>query len=253
MTRQQDTNSQDSKKTRARQVMQVGADAMIKDGTPVEEQREMPGRGGVEFGAEDLERALGDAMRASSAFARAAPDAAAEAPEDGGADEQEDGGAPAPGDAKTELETLREERDMYLDLARRERADFDNYRKRMQRETAERKRASLADFLKDFFGPLDDMDRVLRESAKNHSFDALVQGVRIMEENFWRALAKAGVRRIDAMGKPFDPNLHEAMAAMPSAEVPPNTVIEVYDNGYKLDEFILRPAKVIVSRAPDAE
>ena len=153
---------------------------------------------------------------------------------------------------RSELEKLRAERDSYLDLARRERADFDNYRKRIQREMAEMKRQSLAGFLKEFFGPLDDMDRVLQESVKDQSFESLVGGVRIMEENFWRVLAKVGVRKIDAKGKPFDPAMHEAMTAVPSSDVAPNTVIEVFENGYKLDDFVLRPARVIVSRAPDA-
>ena len=157
------------------------------------------------------------------------------------------GAQPEPG-----LEEIRAERDSYLDMARRERADFDNYRKRVERDMKQIKRESLAGFLKEFFGPLDDLDRVLAESAKNHSFESLVQGVRIMEENFWRALAKAGVKKIDAKGKPFDPSLHEAMAAVPSADVPPNTVLEVFESGYKLDDFILRPARVVVSRAPDA-
>jgi Molecular chaperone GrpE (heat shock protein) len=150
---------------------------------------------------------------------------------------------------KARLEALEAERDSYLDMARRERADFDNYRKRIERDMASMKRESLANFLKEFFRPLDDMDRVLVESQKNHSFESLIQGVRIMEENFWRAFAKAGVKRIDANGKQFDPNLHEAMAAVPTDEVPPNTIIEVYENGYKLDDYVLRPARVVVSKA----
>lgn len=155
--------------------------------------------------------------------------------------------APAPG-----IEELKAERDSYLDLARRERADFDNYRKRVERDMKQIKRESLASFLKEFFGPLDDMERVLTESAKDHSYESLAQGVRLMQDNFWRALTKAGVKKIDAKGKPFDPAMHEAMAAIPSDDAPPNTVLEVYDNGYMLDEFILRPARVVVSRAPDA-
>ena len=150
-----------------------------------------------------------------------------------------------------EIEQLRAERDSYLEMARRERADFDNYRKRVERDMKDLKRESLAAFLKEFFGPLDDMDRVLAESAKDQSVDDLATGVKLMQENFWRVLAKTGVKKIDAKGKPFDPALHEAMAAVPSADVPPNTVLEVYENGYKLDDFILRPARVIVSKAPD--
>ncbi len=161
-------------------------------------------------------------------------------------------GGGAPRDAAEDIDAIRAERDSYLELARRERADFDNYRKRMERDMAQIKRESLARFLREFFTPLDDMDRVLQESVKNHSFESLVTGVRIMEENFWRVLAKIGVRKMDAMGKPFDPALHEAMAMVPSADAPPGTVLEVYEAGYKLDDFILRPARVVVSRAPDA-
>ncbi len=188
----------------------------------------------------------------SAAFAGAVrdePAPEAKQPDTGARPDSADGEGLAGGEES--LEQVRAERDAYLDLARRERADFDNYRKRVEREMKAIKRESLADFLKEFFGPLDDMDRVLQESVKNHSFESLVTGVRIMEENFWRVLAKVGVRKIDAKGKTFDPNLHEAMMAVPSADVPPGTVVEVYDNGYKLDEFVLRPARVVVSRAPD--
>ncbi len=181
------------------------------------------------------------------------------APGSGPANGTGGGGAAGPGPEKLDaagearLNELRAERDDYLELARRERADFDNYRKRVEREMKDLKKASLAGFLKEFFGPLDDMDRVLAESSKSQSFEALATGVRIMEENFWRVLAKAGVRKIDAKGKPFDPNIHEAMTAVPSADAPPNTVLEVFENGYKLDDFVLRPARVVVSRAPDNE
>lgn len=187
--------------------------------------------------------------------AKAKQDAELPVPEDFETAKESSGnadGAALNGGGSDELDALREERDTYLDLARRERADFDNYRKRMQRELQNMKREALANFLKDFFGPLDDLDRVLQESVKNQSYESLLQGVRIMEENFWRTLAKAGVRKIDAKGKQFDPALHEAMAAVPSTDVPPNTVLEVYDSGYKLDDHILRPARVVVSRTPDA-
>jgi molecular chaperone GrpE len=224
------------------EVMRVGADAMIEDPAPAEKKKQKKDRP-VEESMENI-----PAPEAENSTETGAENTAENVPA-----ENAETAAPETAEPKSELETVREERDSYLDLARRERADFDNYRKRMQREMAEMKRASLAAFLKEFFGPLDDMDRVLQESAKNQSFDALVQGVRIMEENFWRALAKAGVKRIDAKGKQFDPAMHEAMAAVPMPDVAPNTVIEVYDNGYKLDDFILRPARVVVSRAPDAQ
>ncbi|MDR3077366.1 MAG: nucleotide exchange factor GrpE, partial [Planctomycetota bacterium] len=130
-----------------------------------------------------------------------------------------------------ELQAVMAERDGYLDLARRERADFDNYRKRIEREMGQIKRESLAAFLRELIVPLDDMDRVLAESAKSESFESLQTGVRLMQENFWRTLAKTGVRRIEAKGKPFDPAQHEALTALPSADAAPNTVLEVYECG----------------------
>lgn len=210
---------------RADNVMHVGADAIIED-TAATQQQEM----------------------LQEAEAIPVPDD--EPPADPGQGEkpqQQD----LPAAFATELEKLREERDTYLEMARRERADFDNYRKRVEREKQQIMKDSLAGFLKEFFTPLDDMDRVLNQSSKDQSFESLLEGVRLMEENFWRVFAKVGVRRIDALGKPFDPVQHEAMAAVPAPGVEPNTVLEVFQNGYKIDDHILRPARVIVSRAAE--
>ena len=149
-----------------------------------------------------------------------------------------------------DLEKVIKERDEYLHMARRERAELDNYRKRVQREMKNMKRESLGNFLKDFFSPLNDLDRVLAESEKQHSYDSLRDGVKILKDNLWRVLAKAGVEIIEAKGKPFDPNLHEAMTTIPSPDHEPGTVIDVFENGYKLDDFVLTPARVIVSAKP---
>jgi molecular chaperone GrpE len=154
-------------------------------------------------------------------------------------------------DGTADIAALRAQRDEYLELAKRERADFDNYRKRIEREMGQIKRESLAGFLKNFFDPLADLDRALAESDRTKSFEALLTGVRMMRDNFRQTLEKAGVRKIEAEGKPFDPALHEAVTMIPSADKPPNTVVEVFDNGYVMDDFVLHPAKVAVSRSPD--
>jgi molecular chaperone GrpE len=150
--------------------------------------------------------------------------------------------------AREELEKLRIERDEYLELARRERAEFDNYRKRAARDLKNLKRESLASFLKEFFGPLDDIDRVLAESEKKHSYETLIEGVKILSGNLRKVLEKAGVRQMEAKGEKFNPEFHEAMAAVPAPGTPANTVLEVYENGYVLDDFVLKPARVVVSR-----
>ena len=162
---------------------------------------------------------------------------------------------PAPTDEERgeRLRRAEAERDEYLELARRERAEFDNYRKRVERDRQHAKRESLAGFLKDFFGPLDDLDRAIVKSQEEQSPEILVEGMRLTRDNLWKALAAAGVRKINAMGKPFDPQFHEAMATVPAADVPAGTVVEILDNGYKLDDFVLRAARVVVAAEPAAE
>ncbi|MDR3211047.1 MAG: nucleotide exchange factor GrpE [Planctomycetota bacterium] len=145
---------------------------------------------------------------------------------------------------------LRQERDEYLDLARRERAELDNYRKRVIRDMANLKRDSLTEFLRKLFVPIDDLARIKTEAGKSQSYEALYEGVSILEENLWKVLESSGITKIEAKGKPFNPEFHEAMATIPSSDVPPNTVIDVFDPGYMFENFVIRPARVVVSREP---
>jgi molecular chaperone GrpE len=138
-------------------------------------------------------------------------------------------------------------RDEYLALAKKTQADLENYRKRVQREMATLKRESLSDFLKEFFGALDDLDRAIAEGENKHDYETFHDGVKLVRGNLWKALEGAGVRTIPAEGRPFDPAVHEALTTVPSSERAPGTVLEVFQPGYALDDFVLRPAKVIVA------
>jgi molecular chaperone GrpE len=142
------------------------------------------------------------------------------------------------------------EREEFLALARRVQAEFDNYRKRSRREFDQLKRESLAGFLRDFLAPFDDLDRVLLEAEKHPDPEAMKKGVALVRGNLWKAMEQAGVKEIPARGEVFNPERHEAMTTAPSADVPQGMVMEVFQNGYRIDDFVLRPARVVVSAGP---
>jgi molecular chaperone GrpE len=209
-----------------------------------------------------------DADQGELRFGEEAPDASAppgtDAPPDGtaGADAPS-GEDAAPGDAgdgeegmMVPVSLLRKaeaERDQYLDLAKRTKAEFENYRRRREREAADWKRQSLGAFLASFLAAFDDLDRTIAEGEQKHEYETFHEGVKIARRNLWRAIEEAGVKPIDAEGRPFDPNVHEAIHALPSREHEPGTVIEVFQNGFTLDDFVLRPARVVVAQDPGGE
>jgi molecular chaperone GrpE len=149
-----------------------------------------------------------------------------------------------------ELEALRAraaERDQYLDLARRTRADFENYQRRSQRDREQERWLMLASILRDLLPVLDNLQRALEAAQAAGETGPLVQGVQLVQSQFLDILRRYGVKVIDAKGQPFDHNLHEAVAQQPTADQPPNTVVQVLAPGYLLDDRVLRPAQVVVS------
>jgi len=141
-------------------------------------------------------------------------------------------------------------RDEYLDLARQVRADFENYQKRSQRDLATERRYAQEPLARDLLPALDNLDRALDAAAKAGDQAALAKGVEMVRSQLLDALRRHGVTRIEAQGQPFDPNKHEAVMQQPGADVPPQTVLQVLEQGYMIHERVLRPARVIVSAAP---
>ncbi len=135
----------------------------------------------------------------------------------------------------------------YKTLALKTAAEFENFRKRITREKAQWKREALADFLKEFLPAFDDLDRAISEGEKNDSYEIIHDGAKLVRENMWKSLSKAGVVEIDAQGKPFNPVYHEAMTMIPMPGAEPNSVVEVFQSGYMINDFVLRPAKVVVA------
>jgi molecular chaperone GrpE len=140
----------------------------------------------------------------------------------------------------------------YRELALRTAAEFDNYRKRVARERRDWQRDVLARFLKEFFPAFDDLDRAISESEKIAAPEAVVDGMKIARANLWKTLVGVGVKEIQARDKPFDPQYHEAIAMVPLPNVTPGMVGEILQAGYVIEDFVLRPAKVVVAAAPPA-
>lgn len=159
------------------------------------------------------------------------------------------GGGPASAEAQAtvsgggdELSTLR---DRHLRLA----AEFDNYRKRVERERADNIARAQAQVLERLLEPLDDLMRIADFDPATTPSGALHEGAEMVEKKFMRAMEALGVETIDAEGKPFDPTIHEALTTVPTDnEDEDNTVAQVFQRGYRLKGVLLRPARVVVRK-----
>lgn len=147
-------------------------------------------------------------------------------------------------------EAAERDRDQYLALAKSTRADFENYQKRVRREDEERSRYAHTALALSLLPVLDNLERATAAAKQAGESGPLVQGVAMVEAQFLEALKRHGITRMDALGKPFDPNFHQALLQQPSAQHPPGTVLNVLMPGYMIHDRVLRPAQVAVSVAP---
>jgi molecular chaperone GrpE len=132
----------------------------------------------------------------------------------------------------------------YLALAQRTQADFENYRKRVAREAAQALDRGVRRLAEELFPALDHLDAALQAIGDPE----VVKGVRLVQDEFVSALRRVGIEPFSPAGEPFDPNQHEAMAQQPAADgVEPGQVISVYQQGYRHNGQIIRPARVVVA------
>jgi molecular chaperone GrpE len=165
-------------------------------------------------------------------------------------DQQEPEARPATDESSVELVALKKkaaERDEYLDLAQRTRAEFENFQKRNRTDRELERKYAYTPLVRDLLPVLDNLDRALAASQQAGEGGALAKGVAMVQSQFLDLLKRNGIVRIEAQSKPFDPNEHEAVMQKPSAEHAPNTVLQVLENGFMIHDRVLRPAKVIVS------
>ncbi|MGH7458016.1 MAG: nucleotide exchange factor GrpE [Longimicrobiaceae bacterium] len=146
----------------------------------------------------------------------------------------------AEGDLAGELERVR---DRYLRLA----AEYDNFRKRSERERSESWTRARADLASSLLDALDDLRRVSEHDPGDSSASSLHEGVRLVERKLLQALEAAGLEEVDAEGSPFDPEVHEALMTVPAGEPGDDGLVEgVLQRGYRFRGALLRPARVRV-------
>lgn len=150
---------------------------------------------------------------------------------------------------EAQLQRALAERDEYKDKWARALADLDNFRRRIQREMEEDRKYLALPLLKALLPGLDGLDRTLNAAATSKNADDLITGVQMVQKQFESSLGQFGVKAIEAVGLAFDPNVHEAITQMPSAEHPPMTVLQDVERGYLLHDRVVRPSKVIVASA----
>lgn len=134
------------------------------------------------------------------------------------------------------------------DALLRTRAEMDNLRKRSERELDKARRFINEALMKDLVPVLDTLDQALENTPEDA--ESQRQGLVLIKKQLVQSLERHGLQVLDPLGQPFDPDWHEAMSLQPSAEHDPDTVTMVLQRGYRLNERLLRPARVIVARAP---
>lgn len=149
-------------------------------------------------------------------------------------------------------ESLQQKADRLEDALIRSKADFQNFQRRSTIEKSEAIMYANVELMKSFLPVLDDFERSFQAGDAADSSETDAQGFRMIYENLIKTLTQFGLQPIDALYQPFDPTIHEALLQQPCEDHPPSTVIEVVAKGYRLRERVVRPARVIVSKAVES-
>ena len=161
-------------------------------------------------------------------------------PDDVLQNEQQVANENAPVDLEVELQQAN-------DRALRAFAELENYRKRANREIEDMRKYAPASLVRDMLAVWDNMGRALETVEQNHNPEAFVEGVRMVYDQFVQTLERHHCTKIESIGQPFDPNVHESIAQMPSEDIPAGTVLYESQVGFKLYDRVVRPSQVVIS------
>lgn len=220
-----------------------GPEDAAQPGTAAPAERPVVGNGSARTTARP---GAGGARQPSGSPDADAP--AEEPPEDAGGTSEgvrESGEA----DPATQVEAAKRLAAEYHDRFLRTQAEFENYKKRIAKEHADSLRYALTPLVTEMAAILDNLERATEHARKEEAeAGALLAGIEMVVKQMHEALARFGVTRIEAVGRPFDPELHEAMAVVERDDVPANQVLEEFQAGYLLHDRVIRPARVTVSK-----
>jgi molecular chaperone GrpE len=148
-----------------------------------------------------------------------------------------------------EIDELQAELQEARDRALRIQAELENYRKRVAREIQEERRYAHLPLIRDLLPVWDNIGRAIEAAEKTHQTTPLLQGFKMVAGQLEDVLSRHHCEKIDAMGQPFDPNLHEAISQQACDDHPPHTVLTVAQEGFRLHDRVVRPSQVVVSAA----
>lgn len=152
---------------------------------------------------------------------------------------------------ETADEKLVAEADKWRDAALRAEAEMQNLRRRVEKDVESAHKFGQEKLIKELLPVIDNLERAIAAAdAENEAVKPLLEGVEMTKKSFSDALAKGKVEEINPVGEPFDPQLHQAMTMVPNPDMEPNTVMDVMQKGYQLHGRLIRPAMVVVSKAP---
>lgn len=159
----------------------------------------------------------------------------------------------APASLDVQLAALAAERDDFKDRYLRAYAEAENIRKRAEREKLDTSKYAIASFAREVLSVGDNLRRAMSASStageeRSPALEALIQGVELTEQELRKILERNGIRLIDAEGQPFDPNFHQAVMEREDKAVAAGTVLQVFQEGYRIEDRVLRPAMVVVSK-----
>jgi len=151
---------------------------------------------------------------------------------------------------QSQLATLAAAFESAKEQSLRSQADAQNARRRAEQDVEKAHKFGLEKIVNDLLPVVDNLERSLTAiDSGNDAFAAVVEGIQLTHKSFVDALARHGVVAVNPQGEPFDPQLHQAVSAVPSPDVEPNTVINVFQKGYTLFGRLVRPAMVVVSKS----
>lgn len=154
-------------------------------------------------------------------------------------------------DLAARLETLEQKAEGFREQALRAQAEAENTRRRAARDVENAHKFALEKFTAELLPVLDSLEKAVEVASQAQGAESIAEGVELSLKLFLSVLQKQGIEQLDPDGEPFDPQVHEAVAMVPSADAQPNSVIEVMQRGYVLNGRVVRAAKVVVARAPE--
>lgn len=149
-----------------------------------------------------------------------------------------------------QIKNLQAQLDAATEAQLRAQAEAQNTRRRAEAEAEKSRRFAIAHLVEDLLPVVDNLDRALA-NMDAEAPPAITEGLELTRKSFLNSLQKHGVTQIEPVGQPFDPEQHQAVAMLPNADLEPNSILEVHQKGYSLNGRLLRPAMVVVSKAPD--